>query len=131
MIFSNHQLGELEWKILELFWDQNIEMDVKTVHAVIFEERKITLNTVQSAMERLYRKELLDRKKVSHSYWYFSMIDKESFIYNHLDHLIDDFGNETSIFLNAFVNLAKKKGKSNLESLLDKVKDALNLEDPK
>jgi predicted transcriptional regulator len=41
--------------------------------------RRITLNTVQSTMERLYRKGLLRRDKVSHAYVYEAALSREAY----------------------------------------------------
>jgi predicted transcriptional regulator len=60
------RLGELESAVLERLWSAGPE-DVKAVHQAVGARRGITLNTVQSTMERLYRKGLLARDKVSHA----------------------------------------------------------------
>jgi predicted transcriptional regulator len=62
-------LGDLEASVLARLWDGG-PADAKTVHAAIGTGRRISLNTVQSAMERLFRKDLLARDKVSHAYVY-------------------------------------------------------------
>lgn len=46
------------------------EATVAEVHAAVGEGRGITLNTVGSALERLHRKDLVSRQKVSHAYRY-------------------------------------------------------------
>ena len=62
-------LGDLEAAVLSHLWDRGAA-DAKAMHKAIGDERGITLNTIQSTLERLYRKRLLVREKVSHAYVY-------------------------------------------------------------
>lgn len=62
-------LGELELAALEHLWNVG-ESDVTTTHAAIGKRRGISANTVGSALERLYKKALVTRTKVSHAFQY-------------------------------------------------------------
>jgi len=64
--------------VLEHLWSTD-ESDVATAHAAVGRSRGITANTVGSALERLHRKDLVERHKVSHRYRYRAAIDRESF----------------------------------------------------
>jgi predicted transcriptional regulator len=72
------QLGELELEVLEHLWRAR-EADVVDTHAAIGKRRKITLNTVGSTLERLFRKGLLQREKVSHAYRYSAAVPRDVF----------------------------------------------------
>lgn len=72
------RLGELELDVLEHLWTQR-DADVHETHAAVGKRRGISPNTVGSALERLYKKALLSREKVSHAYRYRAAIDKEAF----------------------------------------------------
>ncbi len=72
------RLGELEQAVLEFLWTE-AQADVHQTHASVGKPRGISPNTVGSALERLYRKGLLSRKKVSHAYRYEAAIDRERF----------------------------------------------------
>lgn len=62
-------LGELELQILNLLWDQpQSGLSAKDIHARL--TPNTSLNTVQSALERLFRKKLLTRHKDSHAFFY-------------------------------------------------------------
>lgn len=54
---------------MEFVWSHG-PAEVKKVHGVLGIARRIKPNTVQSTMERLFRKGLLSREKVSHAYVY-------------------------------------------------------------
>ena len=72
------RLGELELAVLQHMWGVQ-DADVHEVHAAVGTSRGISTNTVGSALERLYRKDLLRREKVSHAYRYQAAIDQEAF----------------------------------------------------
>lgn len=71
-------LGELELQVLEYLWETP-ESDVAGVHTAIGKRRGITLNTVGSALERLHRKGLLARRRLSHAYRYTAAVRREEF----------------------------------------------------
>lgn len=72
------RLGELELAVLEHLWAES-DADVHETHAAVGKNRGISPNTVGSALERLYRKGLLVREKVSHAYRYRAALDRETF----------------------------------------------------
>lgn len=72
------QLGELELAVLEHLWSTR-DADVHETHAAVGKRRGISPNTVGSALERLHKKGLLKRVKVSHAYRYEASLDRETF----------------------------------------------------
>jgi len=73
------ELGKLERAVLERLWRAG-EADVIETHRAVGTRRGITVNTVGSALERLHRKGLVTRWKVSHAYRYQPALDRESFV---------------------------------------------------
>lgn len=71
-------MGELELAVLEHLWNAG-EADVLETHAAVGKRRGITSNTVGSALERLSRKGLVVRDKVSHAYRYRPSMDRPHF----------------------------------------------------
>jgi len=71
-------LGELEVAVLDHLWTA-VDADVHETHAAVGKSRGISPNTVGSALERLYKKGLLTREKVSHAYRYRAALDREAF----------------------------------------------------
>jgi predicted transcriptional regulator len=71
-------LGELELALLEHLW-REVEVDVAQAHAAIGKRRGITSNTIGSALERLHKKGLAGRRKVSHAYRYAARIGRDEF----------------------------------------------------
>jgi predicted transcriptional regulator len=72
------RLGELELAVLEFLWTVN-DADVHETHAALGRSRGITTNTIGSALERLHRKRMLAREKISHAYRYRPRLDRETF----------------------------------------------------
>jgi predicted transcriptional regulator len=72
------RLGDLEEAVLEHVWERG-EVDVIDTHRVLGKPRGISLNTVGSTLERLNRKGLLARHKVSHAYRYTPEVSREVF----------------------------------------------------
>jgi predicted transcriptional regulator len=73
------ELGELERAALDHLWTKG-EADVIEIHRAIGVKRGISANTVGSALERLYRKGLAVRTKVSHAYRYAAACKREEFL---------------------------------------------------
>ncbi len=71
-------LGELELAVLEHLWSVP-DADVLETHGAVGKHRKSSPNTVGSALERLHKKRLLSREKISHAYRYRACIDRETF----------------------------------------------------
>ena len=110
-------LGELESAVLEHLWSQGAE-DVKGVHRALGLSRGIKLNTVQSTMERLYRKGLLTRDKVSHAYVYRAGVTREQLSTRVIGEVVDQLaGGEPNVMLSAFVSLAEREGDDALAQL--------------
>ena len=79
MVRPLHRLGDLEHAVLEHLWRIG-EADVTATHKAVGARRGISANTVGSTLERLYRKGLLARRKVSHAYYYAPTLDRDAFI---------------------------------------------------
>src|ERR671918_1158706 len=110
-------LGELELAVLEYLWSTGLA-HAKAVHSAIGTRRGITLNTVQSTLERLYHKELLSREKVSHAYIYTPQVRREELMTQMIEEVMGVFtGGKPQPMLPAFVDLAARVDERNLERL--------------
>lgn len=110
-------LGELELTILQYLWDQGPD-DVKTAHRAVGVPRKITLNTVQSTMKRLWDKGLLDREKQGHAYVYSARVTRRDLTEMMVGELIEEVaGSQMEVALQAFVDVAEGAGDDTLDRL--------------
>jgi len=117
------KLGELEIAIMKHLWSEQ-EADVKAVHNIIGPARGICLNTVQSTMDRLYKKNLLHRDKISHAFVYSPAVTPESLMTHMINNVVTklserDYGS----MLSAFVNLAERVDEQGLVQLEKMIND--------
>jgi predicted transcriptional regulator len=83
-------LGELEKQVMQYLWSSP-NVDAKQVHAALAKQRDSSPNTVQSALERLYKKGLLSREKQGHAYLYQAKIQREDLLAKLIDSVASDF----------------------------------------
>jgi len=55
-------LGDLEKRVLQYLWEV-AEADAKQVHGALTQSQGGSLNTIQSTLDRLFKKKLLTRQK--------------------------------------------------------------------
>ena len=114
---SRPYLGELELAVLEQLWTHG-PLDAKATHRVIGTQRGIGLNTIQSTLERLFRKRLLEREKVSHAYVYTPSVGREELMERLIEDVVETFSDGRSeAMLTAFVDLAARVDEENLSRL--------------
>ena len=110
-------LGELELAVLEHLWARE-ESDVPQTHATLGKARGISSNTVGSALERLFKKGLARRRKVSHRYRYRAAVDRETF---HSRRMLDAVGGPEALrdagVLAAFVDAVGDVDEATLDTL--------------
>jgi predicted transcriptional regulator len=110
-------LGDLERAVMMRLW-QDGPADAKALYQAVGRPRRITLNTVQSTVERLFRKGLLSRTKVSHAYVYEPRLSREDFGAQMMHGVVRDLlGGKLGPVLAAFVELTARVGKSELDRL--------------
>lgn len=124
MYFLKPQLGELEIKILEIFWENPTTWDVKSMHSVICNNHSVNLNTVQSAMERLFKKGFLGREKISHAYIYSCIKTREDFVSETMQTFMREMNVDEDTFISAFISATSRRSKNNLDDLVTKLKNA-------
>lgn len=99
-------LGDLEMEVLEQLWRLG-SGDVRAVHAAQSKGRDNHPNTVQSALERLFRKGLLDREKLSHAYIYSPRLNREELAARLIDETLGRMNPAKPLpLLAAFVDLS-------------------------
>lgn len=117
MFVRRPYLGELEIAVMERLWACGAA-DAKAVHRLVGAPRNISPNTVQSAMERLFKKGLLSREKVSHAYVYSPAVTRENLMAEMIDNVVDKLsGGSTEAMLSTFVDLADRLEEDTLDRL--------------
>lgn len=102
---------------MEYLWDAG-PAEVKSVHEVLGKNNRRSLNTVQSTLERLYRKELLSREKHSRAYVYTAKVGREALLVQTMGQIADRLGaRDSGALMASFVELADLQNPENLERL--------------
>lgn len=114
-------LGELEIAVLEYVW-RAPDVSAKQVHADLGGERGISANTVQSTLERLFRKEILIREKHGHAFQYRARISRENLLAGLINDVLGRFGSDRSSSLAAFVEAAEHLDEDALNALEQEIK---------
>ena len=116
-------LGELEKLILNYFWQTTVA-DAKQVYAHFEKSRGGTLNTIQSTLDRLYKKDLLRREKIGHAFQYRAAKQRKDFIAGLIKDTTNDFTkpNEDTIMA-AFVSLSSELNDEQLGQLEQLIKN--------
>jgi len=110
-------LGDLETAVMNHLWSGR-EGEAKAVHAALGTRRRITLNTIQSTLKRLFEKGLLERDKVSHAHVYRPRVSRADFHRGLLDELVGDLmDGQAEAVVAAFVDLAERAGPEHLARL--------------
>jgi predicted transcriptional regulator len=111
------RLGELEKLILQYFWNMG-PADAKQVFSYFEKKRGGTLNTIQSTLDRLFKKGLLLREKQGHAFQYRAAIERDAFLGNLINKISNDFGgNADNALLAAFSSLSSDLDNSQLDEL--------------
>ncbi len=118
---KNLALGELERDVLALLWEQG-PMNPGAVHDQLHRGRKVSVNTIASALKRLCDKGLLARMKVSHAYVYRPRVTRSDLERQLIGAVADQFGDSAERgggggLLAAFVDLAEQQGEDTLRRL--------------
>jgi predicted transcriptional regulator len=110
-------LGALERAVLGRLWAVGAG-DVKAVHQAVGAPRGISPNTVHSALERLVRKGLVERRKLGRAFEYAARVTQQEFLREELSALLDATpGSGPGLLAAAFVDLTVRAGEERLAEL--------------
>ena len=110
------QLGELEKLVLQYLW-QHKSADVKAVYTHFEKIRGGSLNTYQSTLDRLYKKELLSRHKVINAYQYQPRVERSELIGQLIRSVTNDFITDENSLVAAFSSISQDLNEEQLNKL--------------
>ena len=103
--------------VLEHLWSHG-EFDAKGVYSALGEKRGISHNTIQSTLERLFKKKLLARQKISHAYVYQAIVGRDELMGRMINDVVNTISkNNTDGMLAAFVDIAARTDDAHLDRL--------------
>ena len=104
------ELGQRELALMEILWREG-PRSARQVQAQLTED--ISLSTVQSTLERLHRKALLQRDKSGRAFIYTAAISKSHIISNLLHDIADDLGGgDMNVMVSGFIDCLAEAGPS-------------------
>lgn len=110
-------LGELEKQVLQYLWDTD-QADAKQVYAHFEKRRGGSLNTIQSTLDRLFKKGLLRRDKQGHAFQYMAAVERQDFIGQLIKGITSDFSAaDENPLLAAFTSMSQEFNEDQLEEL--------------
>jgi len=110
------RLGELEISVLEHLWTIDTAT-AKSVHELVGRGRGIGLNTIQSTLDRLYRKNLLSRRKVGRAFCYSAVVTRASLLASLVAEAALRLGQDRSMAMSALVDAAEQLDEAALDEL--------------
>jgi len=117
-----HMLGRLEVAVLDHLWSSGLA-EVRAVHAAVGAARGISPNTVHSALERLVRKGLAERRKAGRAYQYRARLSREEWMAHGLERLASEVpGTPADTLIAAFVDMTERAGETQLAELERRVR---------
>lgn len=123
--FPELNIGDLELAVLEALWARGPLVPAE-VHDIVGRPRRISVNTVSSALKRLHEKGLLRREKVSHAFVYEASVSRAELQRRLIAAIASQFeeGSGSGV-LAAFVDLAEERGEEALRRLERMVSERL------
>ena len=111
------QLGELELALMEALWACP-EQSASGLQQRLPSARRSGLSTIQSTLERLYRKELVQRHKQSHAYVYSAALGRPELLGRLLGGVIRQLHTGSlDPILSSFVDFAERIDEGTLDRL--------------
>jgi predicted transcriptional regulator len=114
-------LGDLEIQALEYIWSHN-GGTAKEAHESFGQARGITLNTVQSTLERLHRKGYLHRRKTGHAYRYHAAVTRSSLLASLINDVLGRFSRDSASSAAAIVDAAERVDDETLRLLEEAIR---------
>mgnify|MGYP000102422218 CR=1 FL=1 len=111
------QLGELEKQVLEYLW-KSPPVGAKQVFGYFEKNRGGSLNTIQSTLDRLFKKDLLGRVKNGHAFQYFPKVERHQLIGQLIKSVTNDFVVEDeNTVIAAFSSISSDLDENQLDKL--------------
>jgi len=92
-------LSEMEWQIMQFLWEKGVK-SVKEVWQTLYPEKEKAYTTVQTYLDRMAEKKLLEKQKIGLVNFYFPLIDKQTLRKQATETLV------SKAFNGSFLNLA-------------------------
>ncbi len=116
------QLGSLESELMERIWSRG-EINVRDLHSEV--SSRLAYTTIMTTLDRLYKKGLLNRRKVGRAYHYAPKFTQEEYqgqLTQHFMGMVLHDGKPSNSVLSCFVDVVSEADQQMLDKLEQLVK---------
>ena len=116
------QLGSLESQLMERIWTRG-EITVRDLHLELSD--RLAYTTIMTTLDRLFKKGMLDRRKVGKAFFYRARMDEKEYherLTQHLFGMVLHDGKNSNVVLSGFVDAVSDTDQQMLDRLDDLVK---------
>jgi predicted transcriptional regulator len=131
-------LGQREIETLGLFWrDEKVPLSASDILGMLLYQAEepedvISINTIQSTIERLWKKQLLSRHKEGKAYIYTSMYSKQEVISSLIEEISNALGEgDDSAIMSGIFTFLKSKNTGNKVKLLQTLEQEVIFNNPR
>jgi len=126
-------IGSRELDVLEVLWQEEyvklsaIDVQKKLSSECSYPYQQITVNTVQSTLERLVKKKLLGRNKISRAFYYYPIVPKQELIGGLIRDIAKDMSDgDMNLMISGFMDFVSAEDPM-LSKKMSKALDSFNL----
>jgi BlaI family penicillinase repressor len=114
-------LSDLEWQIMQLLWDKGV-MSVKEVWQTLYPNGEKAYTTIQTYLDRMTDKNLLNKQKIGLVNFYHAIVDKKSLLKHATENLVSRAFNGSFFSLAAFLVDSPNLSSDELEKIKELIK---------
>lgn len=109
-------LSEMEWQVMQFLWEKGVK-SVKDVWQTLYPEKEKAYTTVQTYMDRMVEKKLLEKQKIGLVNFYFPLLDKQTLRRQATETLVSKAFNGSFLNLAAFLVNSKTLSEDELDEI--------------
>jgi predicted transcriptional regulator len=115
---ASRVLGKLEERVMEIIWRANRPLPVRDVAAQLRTKPALAYTTVMTTLDRLYKKELLARRKQGNAFLYRAAMTRDEYHQRIVEETVTNLIEKSTMpVLAAFVDAAATIDEKNLARL--------------
>jgi len=114
-------LSDLEWQIMQVLWEKGV-VAIKEVWQVLYPNGEKAYTTIQTYMDRMVDKKLLNKQKIGLVNFYHARTDKKKLLKQAMENLVSHAFNGSFFNLAAFLVDSPNLSNEELEKIKELIK---------
>jgi len=115
------RLSELEWQIMQVLWEKGV-LSVKEMWQKLFPDGEKAYTTIQTYMDRMVEKKLLNKQKIGMVNFYHPRVDKRTLLKLATENFVSRAFNGSFFSLAAFLVDSPNLSRQDLDRIKDLIK---------